>query len=208
MANACADQVAGFLDKLSEIGADPQDGYSRLAYSKEERAAHALFRSTLEEYGLETYTDAVGNSYGQLPGSEGLPALMTGSHLDTVYSGGNFDGAAGVAAAVELARLFVQQGGLRHPVRVVAFAAEEGARFGAPCIGSRLATGAYDSTTLDQLIDRDGVTVTDAATSVGLSPGEFVLAVERRARAHATTVATVGRLDVTPNSRTTVPGAC
>lgn len=276
----CADKarIGDFLDQLSRIGADPRGGFSRLAFSPEEREAHALFRCVLEGFGLGTSTDAVGNSYGELAGSEELPALMTGSHLDTVYQGGNFDGAVGVAAAVEVARILARDGGVRRPLRVVAFVAEEGARFGAPCIGSRLVTGAYGADTLEALTDRDEISASAAAEAVGLRPreaasarwdfaevecfvevhieqgrvlearerpigivnsiggstrielvfsgradhsgatpmwlrsdalaaaSEFVLAVERRARAHATTVATVGRLDVEPNSMTTVPG--
>lgn len=276
--SADAAQIAGFLGELGQIGRDERGGWSRLAFSPDERQAHELFRSRLESYGLNTWVDAAGNSYGELAGSEERPALMSGSHLDTVYQGGNFDGAVGVAAAVELTRLAAQDGGLSHPLRVVAFASEEGARFGAPCIGSRLATGAYDASTLKALSDRDGVTAFDAASESGIAvddvgsarwdfadvgcfveihieqgrvllardrglgvvhsiggstrveltlegradhsgatpmwlrqdalaaSAELVLATERRAREHATTVATVGRLDVTPNSMTTVPG--
>jgi hydantoinase/carbamoylase family amidase len=278
MSPASAARIDEFLTELGKIGRDRKGGWSRLAFSPEEREAHALFRRWLEGYGLETSTDAVGNSYGVLPGSQDLPALMSGSHLDTVYQGGNFDGAVGVAAAVEIARVLAQDAVLRHPLRVVAFAGEEGARFGAPCIGSRLTTGAYGSQTLQQLVDRNGVSAYESAEKVGLKPGaastarwdfddvecfveihieqgrvlearerpigvvhsiggstrvelvfegradhsgatpmwlrrdalvaaaEFVVAVERRARSHATTVATVGRLDVEPNSLTTVPG--
>jgi allantoate deiminase len=278
MSSADADRIAGFLDELSAIGRDPQGGWSRLAYSAQEREAHKLFRRCLEDVGLQTSGDSAGNSYGLLPGTEKLPALMSGSHLDTVYQGGNFDGAVGVAAAVELARVLAEQDRMRHPVRVVAFAAEEGGRFGAPCIGSRLATGAYSSETLTELRDDHGVSAHQAASEVGLrvdgvaadrwdfadvacfvevhieqgrvleardrplgvvhsiggstrveltfdgradhsgatpmwlrrdalaAASEFVLATERRARMHATTVATVGRLDVRPNSLTTVPG--
>ncbi len=271
-------RIDDFLHQLSGIGRDPRGGFSRLAFSPEEREAHALFRRVLEGFGLRTFTDAVGNSQGELTGREDLPALITGSHLDTVYQGGNYDGAVGVAAAVEVARILAEDGGLRRPLRVVAFAAEEGARFGAPCIGSRLVTGAYGADTLKAMTDRDLITASAAAEAVGLRPGEaasarwdfadvqcfvevhieqgrvleardrpigivnsiggstrvelvfsgradhsgatpmwlrrdalaaasdFVIAVERRARAHATTVATIGRLDVEPNSMTTVPG--
>lgn len=170
----CADKarIGDFLDQLSRIGADPRGGFSRLAFSPEEREAHALFRCVLEGFGLGTSTDAVGNSYGELAGSEELPALMTGSHLDTVYQGGNFDGAVGVAAAVEVARILARDGGVRRPLRVVAFVAEEGARFGAPCIGSRLVTGAYGADTLEALTDRDEISASAAAEAVGLRPGE------------------------------------
>lgn len=278
MSKADAVRIAEHLDQLSKVGADVEGGFSRLAYTPPEREAHALFREWLDGYGLETSTDAVGNSFGNLHGNEELPALMSGSHLDSVYHGGNFDGAVGVVAAVEMARVLAEGKALRHPLRVVAFAGEEGARFGAPCIGSRLMTGAFTEETLRQLKDRDGVSAWEAAKGVGLSPehaesarwnrsevecfveihieqgrvleararrlgivhtiggstrveltfegradhsgatpmwlrrdalvaaAEFVQAVERRAQRHATTVATVGSLQVHPGSLTTVPG--
>lgn len=277
MTAASPARIAGFLEDLATIGRDAAGGFSRLAFSAEERQAHDLFRRSLEEFGVSTSTDAVGNSFGELEGSEELRALVTGSHLDTVYSGGNYDGAVGVAAAVEAARI-LSESGSRNPVRFVAFAAEEGARFGVPCIGSRLITGAFGVDELGEFVDRDGVTAANAARAVGLKPehalsaqwdfsalesfvevhieqgrvleerkrplgivhsiggstrveltfegrsdhsgatpmwlrrdalagaSEFVLATERRAGTHATTVATVGRLDVAPNSITTVPG--
>ena len=171
MTQADAARIGDHLKELSTIGADPAGGFSRLVYTKPEREAHAAFRRWLEEYGLKTSTDAVGNSFGRLSGSEeGLPALMSGSHLDTVYQGGNFDGMVGVVAAVEIARILSETGGLRHPVGIVAFTGEEGARFGAPCIGSRLLTGSFSEDTLKHLTDRDGVSAWDAAKKVGLHP--------------------------------------
>lgn len=170
MTKADASRIAAHLDELSMIGDDPKGGFSRLVYTRPEREAHAKFRSWLEGYGLETLTDSVGNSFGRLVGSEDLPALMSGSHLDSVYQGGNFDGAAGVVAAVEVARVIAETGGLRHPLRIAAFAGEEGARFGAPCIGSRLLTGAFNEETLKQLTDRNDMTAWEAAQSVGLRP--------------------------------------
>ncbi|MCU1615057.1 MAG: putative hydrolase [Frankiales bacterium] len=278
MTVADANRIDMFLSELAEIGRDDRSGWSRMAFSPAEREAHHLFVRWLEGYGLETRTDTVGNTIAVLPGRADLPALATGSHLDTVYHGGNYDGAVGVAAAVEIARLLAHDGGLQSPLHVIAFAGEEGARFGTPCIGSRLLTGAFSAEDLRVMVDRDGVTAYDAAAAVGLQPGEaaaarsgfedvacfvevhieqgrvlearerpigvvhsiggstrvelvfdgradhsgatpmwlrrdalvaaseFVLAVERRARMHATTVATVGRLDVDPDSLTTVPG--
>ncbi|MCU1570171.1 MAG: putative hydrolase [Naasia sp.] len=278
MTKADPARIARHLDELGAIGADPAGGFSRMVYSQTERQAHRRFRDWLEEYGLTTSTDAVGNSFGVLPGSEDLPALASGSHLDSVYQGGNFDGAAGVVAAVEIARVLAAGGGLRHPLKIIAFAGEEGARFGAPCIGSRLLTGAFTEDTLRQLADRDRITAWSAAREVGLHPedatearwdpadiacfvevhieqgrvleargrqlgvvhtiggstrveltfegradhsgatpmwlrrdalvaaAEFITAVERRAQRHATTVATVGTLQVQPGSLTTVPG--
>src|SRR4051794_35810644 len=133
MSGAEAERIAAFLAELAEIGADPDGGWSRMAFGRYERQAHALFTETLTAYGAKVHTDAVGNTIAVLPGREDLPQLATGSHLDTVYHGGNYDGAVGVAAAVEAIRMMSASGGLRHPVAAVAFVGEEGARFGAPC---------------------------------------------------------------------------
>ncbi len=165
------ERVRAFLDELATIGADPLGGWSRLAFGSEERRAHAVFARELATLGARVRTDAVGNTIALLPGrDDGLPALATGSHLDSVYRGGNFDGAAGVAAAVETARILVDEGGLRHPVLVVAFAAEEGARFGVPCIGSRTIAGACNADALRAMVDRDGRTAFECAAEVGLDP--------------------------------------
>lgn len=168
LAKANPRYVARFLRELSEIGQDPRGGWSRLAFGPEEREAHGLFEQWAKHLGLSVRTDAIGNTFAELPG-EG-PALVVGSHLDTVPRGGAFDGAAGMATALEVARLLIESGGTRLPFRAVAFSAEEGARFGAPCIGSRVATGAFTATTLRDLTDNQGRTVAECAAEVGLRP--------------------------------------
>lgn len=275
---ADAGRIGAFLDELAEIGTDPAGGWSRIAFTPQERRAHAHFARWVEGYGLTTSVDAIGNSYGDLPGQQGYPTIVLGSHLDSVYQGGNFDGAAGVAAAVEAARLLAQRGGTRCPLRVAAFTCEEGARFGVPCVGSRVVTGAFTSENLRAMTDANGISAADAAARAGLRPddcagarwdfgsigaffeihieqgrtlelerrpvgvvtaiggstrirlafsghadhsgatpmwmrrdalvaaAEFIEAVDERAREHPTTVATVGQLNVIPNSMTTVPG--
>lgn len=164
-----ARSVARRLSQLAVIGADPAGGWSRIGFTAAERDAHRLFRSWVEELGLSFSQDAIGNSYGQL-GADG-PVLMAGSHLDTVPSGGNFDGAAGVIAAVEAASI-LRTAGLQHPLQIVCFACEEGARFTVPCIGSKTATGGLDGRRLQQLRDADGISAFDAARDVGLRPEE------------------------------------
>jgi hydantoinase/carbamoylase family amidase len=162
--------VARLLHEFSEIGRDLRGGWTRLAFSPEERQAHALFERWAKEIGLSVRTDAIGNTFAELPGKRPGPALLAGSHLDTVPRGGNFDGTAGVAAALEAARLLSESGGLRLPYRVVVFSGEEGARFGAPCIGSRIATGAFAAGTLRELTDGQRRTVAECASEVGLRP--------------------------------------
>lgn len=165
-------RIARFLREVGEIGRDPRGGWSRLAFSPEERAAHALFERWAVDLGLSVRTDAVGNTFAELTGEAPGPALLAGSHLDTVPQGGNFDGTAGVAAALEVARLLTEAGGLKRTFRVVVFSGEEGARFGVPCIGSRGATGALTADDLRELSDREGRSPVECAEEVGLRPEE------------------------------------
>lgn len=166
--------VARMIDAVAEIGRDDRGGVSRLAFTEDERAAHRLVGSWLEEHGFSVRQDAVGNTYGELPGSDpSLGWIGTGSHLDSVPQGGRFDGIAGVVAAVEVARLVREVGPLRHSLRVVAFAAEEGARFGAPCIGSKAVAGLWSPEDLERLRDVDGVTAAEAMRGVGLDPASI-----------------------------------
>jgi allantoate deiminase len=173
-------RVARFLREVGEVGADPRGGWSRLAFGPEERQAHAVFERWAMDLGLTSSTDAIGNTFGELAGKTSGPALLVGSHLDTVPRGGGFDGVAGVAASLEVARLLVESGGLNRTYRAVVFSGEEGARFGAPCIGSRIATGAFSTYTLRTLTDREGCSVLERASEVGLRPTNAAEAVWSR----------------------------
>lgn len=170
-------RIARFLREVGEIGQDPLGGWTRLAFSPEERAAHELFGRWAADLGLKVHTDPVGNTFAELEGRKPGPCLMVGSHLDTVPQGGNFDGVAGVAVALEVARMLSESGGLEHPYQAVVLSSEEGPRFGAPCIGSRVATGAFTENTLRELVDRDGRSVSERASELGLSPEKVAEAV-------------------------------
>lgn len=164
---AVVDRLRSRLEALSEIGACPSGGVTRLAYSPQERAAHALFAAWVTELGGRVETDAAGSSIGIL--REGAPYLLVGSHLDSVIDGGNYDGPAGVVTGLAVAEaLAAEEDG--PPLRVVAFAAEEGARFGGPCLGSRAAAGVVEDGWADAATDAHGTTVAEAAAAVGLDP--------------------------------------
>ncbi|ASO21999.1 hydantoinase/carbamoylase family amidase [Actinoalloteichus hoggarensis] len=166
-----AGRLRADLDHLATL-TEPGPGVTRLAFTELERAAHRYAAEQLTALGARVRTDVVGNTIAELPGSvPGAPAIGSGSHLDSVPSGGRFDGIAGVVAAVEVARLLTESGTeLRHPYRVVVFAAEEGARFGQACTGSRIVAGLTDSADLDRLTDHEGTTMAEAMRSVGLAP--------------------------------------
>jgi allantoate deiminase len=145
-------------------------GVTRLGYSPMERRAHEVFAEHMRGLSLKVTTDAAGNTIAELPGRFDGPAVGTGSHLDSVPRAGRFDGIAGVVAAIEAARLLVEYDVTpRGPLRFVAFAAEEGARFGTPCLGSKFAAGLMSEAALD-VTDGEGVNLADAMTAVGLDP--------------------------------------
>jgi hydantoinase/carbamoylase family amidase len=161
-------------ERLEEFAAlsVPGPGVTRLAYTPLERRAHGLFARYMRELGLQVWTDAAGNTIAERPGARpGLPALGTGSHLDSVPNAGGYDGIAGVVAAMAVARQYTEQAVEHaHPVRFVAFAAEEGARFSQACTGSRIVAGLTDPADLDTKHDADGVSLADAMRAVGLEP--------------------------------------
>ncbi|PJJ63597.1 Zn-dependent hydrolase [Compostimonas suwonensis] len=164
--------IARSIEDFARI-TEPGAGVTRLAYTELEREAHRLFAEEMSRLGLTVTVDAVGNSIAELPGgSPGRTAAVgTGSHLDSVPSGGRFDGIAGVSAAIETARVMVESGmQRRRPWRFVVFAAEEGARFGQACNGSRVAAGLTTSADLATLVDKDGISIEAAMARVGLQP--------------------------------------
>ncbi|QWA26297.1 Zn-dependent hydrolase [Streptomyces sp. JCM17656] len=153
---------------LSEPGSGP--GVTRLAYTALEREAHRVFAEEMRAHGLTVRVDTAGNTIAERTGTvPGLPALGTGSHLDSVPNAGAYDGIAGVVAAMETALLLSEHEITHaHPLRFVAFAAEEGARFGQACTGSRIVAGLTGVDDLRHKRDTAGVTLADAMSAVGL----------------------------------------
>ncbi|HEX4252931.1 MAG TPA: M20 family metallo-hydrolase [Pseudonocardia sp.] len=154
------------LMELAEVGAYPDSdtglrGVSRLALTDADVAARRLVISWLEQAGLAVRIDAIGNIYGRRAGAD--PAarpVLTGSHLDTVATGGAFDGCLGVLGALEVIRTLNERGiDTRRPIEVVVFTEEEGARFGTDMLGSAVAAGRITLDHARALTDRDGVTL-------------------------------------------------
>jgi allantoate deiminase len=160
------------ISDLGAIGKQRGGGVTRLSFTEEERAAKDLVASYMEEAGLSVYEDAVGNLFGRREGRDpGSPTVMVGSHLDSVYNGGNFDGPLGVLAGIEVLQTMREQGiETEHPIEVVAFTDEEGARFSFGMIGSRALAGKLGAEDLENYEDRDGVSVAKAMLACGLDP--------------------------------------
>jgi N-carbamoyl-L-amino-acid hydrolase len=157
--------------ELAEISADPP-GMTRASFGPVETAAHAMIRREAEAIGLPHHTDAVGNLYVTLPGKDrGAPAVMTGSHLDSVPHGGNFDGAAGVLAGLVMLERLAEGPQLRCDVTLMVIRAEEMIWFPTHYLGSRAAFGLLPPETPAQLRRSDtGRTLADHMQEAGFDP--------------------------------------
>lgn len=165
------DRISQLLEGFAAITEPGRPPVTRLAFTPLERQAHQVFVEHMEGLGLRTWKDGIGNTYGELPGRVGGPAIGTGSHLDSVYGAGRFDGIVGVVGAMEVARLFVTDGiQLDHPLRFVVFTGEEGARFGQACIGSKAAGGSWTAEGLEHAKDAEGNSIADAMRALGMTP--------------------------------------
>ena len=120
------------LEAMADIGAQEDGSVCRRGFSPEDRQGRELFSQWLIDSGLQVRVDAAGNLIGRLEGLDPtLPALVTGSHLDTVPTGGRYDGALGVMAGLEVVRALREHDRpLRHPLEVVVFADEESTMVG------------------------------------------------------------------------------
>lgn len=167
-----ADRLWDRLEKLSDIGkTEDSGGITRLSFTNEERAAKELVTSYMQAAGLSVREDAVGNLIGRREGKDAsAPVILVGSHLDSVYDGGLFDGALGVLSGVEVLQTMEhQEVENEHPIEVVAFTDEEGARFGFGYIGSRAMAGTLQAADL-QRTDDEGVSIAEAMEAHGYNP--------------------------------------
>jgi hydantoinase/carbamoylase family amidase len=158
--------VAASLDEVARFGGSLDGGVTRVAWSEELFAAYAWVGDRMREIGLDVETDAAGNLFGRWEAGTG-PAVLVGSHLDTVPSGGRFDGALGVVAAVHAVAKLKREGFQpRRPLWIVAFMDEEGTRFNAALFGSRAFTG-EDVSGLGDRVDARGMTLPEAMATAG-----------------------------------------
>jgi N-carbamoyl-L-amino-acid hydrolase len=136
------DRLLGRLEAFNCIGALPGGGNCRLALSDEDRAGRDLLVRWMRELGLTVTVDAIGNIFGVRGSRENLPPIMFGSHIDTVGTGGRYDGLYGVLAGLETCQALDDAGrATRRPLALVAFTNEEGSRFPPYAMGSLVYVG-------------------------------------------------------------------
>ena len=128
------------LEKLSEFGRHPEGGVTRLGFSQADLDARTYVTSLMKDAGLEIRVDPAGNIFGRRSGSDQLPTIQFGSHIDSVPRGGNFDGPLGSLGAIEVIRTLNDNHlATRHPLEVVIWTNEEGPHFGISALGSGVA---------------------------------------------------------------------
>ena len=148
-------------------------GFSRHGFDEADLTLREWFAAEAQSRGLDVEVDRNGNLWAWLDVAGGArsSAVVTGSHLDSVPGGGAFDGPLGVVSAL-LALDTLRAKGFRprRPLAVVVFAEEEGGRFGVPCLGSRLLTGAIAPDVARRLTDAEGASLDTALRHAGLDP--------------------------------------
>ena len=157
------------LMEMARIGGTPKGGCNRLTLTDLDKQGRTLFIGWCEAAGLRVSIDRMGNLFARRPGlDDTLPPVLMGSHLDTQPTGGKFDGVLGVLGALEVIRSLNDLGvRTRHPLEVVNWTNEEGARFAPAMVSSGVFAGVF---TIDQaygLRDRDGLVFGEELERIG-----------------------------------------
>jgi N-carbamoyl-L-amino-acid hydrolase len=158
------------LMTLGDIGAiDGTTGCARLALTDEDKAGRDLVLTWMKDLGLEIAIDGVGNAVATMPGFDpSIAPVMTGSHIDTVSTGGRYDGNLGVLAGLEVIETVLTTGmTLDRPLAVGWFTDEEGARFPPDMMGSLVYVGDMALEEALEIEDRDGLSVGDELDRIG-----------------------------------------
>ncbi|TAM68230.1 MAG: Zn-dependent hydrolase [Microbacteriaceae bacterium] len=168
-------RVAAELRALSGICDDSFSGWTREVFTEPYRDSRQWIQNAMRDAGLEVYVDGAGNIVGRLQGSStGAPVIVTGSHTDTVTSGGRFDGIVGVLGGIETARRLREEGiRLTHDLIVIDFLGEEPNEFGLSCLGSRTLAGELTTSDLDRVNPR-GISLGDRYAGFGLDPSAVI----------------------------------
>jgi len=156
------------IEELGRVGATARGGLTRLALSDEDKQGRDLMIDWMRQAGLRVTVDQMGNIFGERPGAPGHAPVMMGSHVDSVPTGGKYDGQLGVLCALEAIRVLNDQRvRTRHPVTLVIFTNEEGARFQPAMIASGVMAGKIPLEDAYNARDKDGLRLVDELERIG-----------------------------------------
>ena len=173
MNDTIADEIMRRLDLLAMLTEQPP-ALTRRYLTEQHAAANRLVAGWMEAAGMTARTDAAGNIVGRYDAAQrDAPALLIGSHLDTIVDAGRYDGMLGVVLPVSCIQRF-NESGRRFPfaIEVIGFGDEEGVRFQSTYLGSRAVAGTFDTALMDRR-DANGTTLADAMTAFGLTPSQI-----------------------------------
>lgn len=176
-----AKMVEENVNELSQIGADPTGGLTRLLYTESWLEAQEAVKKKLDGIGMQTKYDGVGNLFGRIEGTE-LPeeTIMTGSHIDTVVNGGTLDGQFGVIAGyLAVQSLLEEHGQPKRSLEVISLAEEEGSRFPTVFWGSKNFVNEAKREDVENIADAKGVKFVDAMRECGF---DFIPEADRKRR--------------------------
>jgi N-carbamoyl-L-amino-acid hydrolase len=170
------DRLWDSLSRMAEIGATPAGGVNRQALTDGDRAARDLFIAWCREAGCSVRIDSAGNIFARRAGRRGdAPAVAAGSHLDSQPAAGQFDGALGVLASLEVVRTLNDHGVVtERAVEVVSWTNEEGCRFAPSMMGSGVFTGRFDAARMAATADAEGRTFGAELERIGYRGGDWV----------------------------------
>lgn len=172
--NINADRLWNHIQELGKLGSDHEGAITRFPFTKIDQEAMDLIKRWMQDAGLDTHIDAVGNLIGVYHGQDdSLPPIICGSHYDSVKQGGKFDGCLGILAGIEAVQTMREQNiSLTSPIYIIAFKDEEGNRFSYGMIGSNSISGVVDPSGLNSM-DDDGITLSQAMIDAGFQPDAY-----------------------------------
>jgi N-carbamoyl-L-amino-acid hydrolase len=170
------------IQTLGRIGETARGGLTRLALSDDDKRARDQMVAWMREARLRVTVDQMGNIFGERPGAGALPPVVIGSHVDSVPTGGKYDGQLGVLCGLEVIRALDQHGvRTRHPVTLAIFTNEEGARFQPAMIASGVMAGKISLEDAYNARDKDGRRLLDELERIGYLGSEPCVARPLRA---------------------------
>ena len=159
------------LNAIGRIGIGDHGAVTRLVFSIKELRSRQVLIHLMRQAGLKIRIDAIGNIFGRFDGSDPrAPAVLAGSHLDTVIHGGKYDGPVGVIGALEAVRTISENNiQVRSSLEVVCFVGEESSRFGFSTLGSSLAAGEVRAEDLTHAVDPQGTKLENVLAGLGIT---------------------------------------
>lgn len=170
-----AQRLVNRIETIAKYGMGDNSGVTRLAYTKEYKGALDEVKNWMKQAGMKVRLDAAGNLIGRKEGNDkNAKPVVIGSHIDSVFNAGKYDGIIGVLGGIEVAmHLFEESVETIRPLEVIAFNEEEGSRFGSGVFGSRAMAGTVSMNDL-QTKDEDGISRWDAIKAFGGNPEQIL----------------------------------